>query len=222
MEYIFGDTIICEDAQTAQTVTYNKEIGARSVTLQGDVYETSGTLSGGAKPSSSNVLVQVQELLNLESMLRDAKGKLRELEKEEESTRSKRGTWKTLSRELDIKKHELKLLEEQVGGSGAALVRFVTFYVVPTFTDAIGQNASEVERVKAEISTLQSAVKAAQDKQKAAKDECKKLEKDMEEFKTNKDGKIEELKVSLLETLYLASVFFNKLIKIVTKLFHFP
>lgn len=63
--------------------------------------------------------------------------------------------------------------------------------------DAAPQNASEVERVKAEISTLQDVIKAAQDKQKAAKDECKKLEKDMEEFKTNKDGKIEELKVSL-------------------------
>ena len=28
-----------------------------------------------------------------------------------------------------------------------------------------------------------------------AKEECKKLEKDMDEFKNNKEGKIEELKV---------------------------
>ena len=39
------------------------------------------------------------------------------------------------------------------------------------------------------------AVQNAKQKQKDAKDECKKLEKDMNEFKNNKEGKTEELKV---------------------------
>lgn len=39
-------------------------------------------------------------------------------------------------------------------------------------------------------------MQAARDKQKTAKDECKKLENDIAEFKNNKDGKIDELKVS--------------------------
>lgn len=40
-------------------------------------------------------------------------------------------------------------------------------------------------------------MQAAKDKQKTGKEECKKLEKDMAEFKNNKEGKIDELKVSL-------------------------
>ena len=38
-------------------------------------------------------------------------------------------------------------------------------------------------------------MKNALEKQKTAKEEVKKLEKDMDEFKNNKEGKIDELKV---------------------------
>ncbi|PPQ65045.1 hypothetical protein CVT26_015741 [Gymnopilus dilepis] len=177
--YIFSDTLIADDANTAKAVTFNPQVLTRSVTLEGDVYDPSGTLSGGSAPKGDGILIQVQELLEVESRLQAADENLQRVEMEEESTRKVRAEWKTLMRELEIKEHELKLLEEQVGGSNASLV------------------ATEVERVKETIASLKEAVQTAKDKQKEAQEECKKLERDMDEFKNNKEGKIEELKASI-------------------------
>ena len=53
----------------------------------------------------------------------------------------------------------------------------------------------QVDQMKKTMADLQTAIQAAQEKQKEAKAEIKKLEKDMADFKNNKEGKIDELKV---------------------------
>ncbi|KAF9233061.1 condensin complex subunit SMC2 [Melanogaster broomeanus] len=166
MAYVFGDTIICADAESANAVTFGAKV--RSVTLNGDVYDPSGTLSGGAPPSGSGMLLRVQELLDAEKKLDEARARLVELERGEQAGRERRERWK--------KKHEVHLLEEQLGGSNAARL------------------GADVEARKNTIAGLREAVEAAKAKQKAAEDDVKKLEKDMREFKDNKEGKIIELK----------------------------
>ena len=129
MGFVFGSTFVCKDSETAKQVTFSKEIGgARSVTLEGDVYEPSGTLSGGAAPNSSGILIKVQDLLDSERRLGEAKGKLDALEKQNERDRGRRERWNTASRNLQIKEHEKKLFEEQLGGSNASRVSLFAFF----------------------------------------------------------------------------------------------
>lgn len=123
MEYVFSDTLICDDADSAKRVTFAREIGVKSVTLQGDVYDPSGTLSGGAAPNSNQILVRVQELLDAEHALQEATGRLRTLEQEEARTKASRDSWKLLAQNLELKSHEMQLLEQQVGGSNATKVK---------------------------------------------------------------------------------------------------
>jgi structural maintenance of chromosome 2 len=122
MLFVFGGTFICEDAATAKKVTFHDAIRTRSVTLDGDVYDPSGSLSGGSAPSGNRTLIEVQALLEVESNLRNARRELDAAEREEAQAQRVREEWKKLSRDLEIKEHELKLLEEQVGGSNASRV----------------------------------------------------------------------------------------------------
>jgi structural maintenance of chromosome 2 len=124
--YVFSDNLICSDSEAAKKVTFSKEVGVRSVTLEGDVYDPSGTLSGGSKPSGSGILVQVQDLLAVSHELGQAKAKLHQLQNEEAASQQKRGQWKALSTQLEMKEHELKLMRQQVEGSNASRVTLLS------------------------------------------------------------------------------------------------
>jgi structural maintenance of chromosome 2 len=71
----------------------------------------------------------------------------------------------------------------------------------------------QVEELKKSIEELKVALQAAKDKQAAAKDECRKLEKDMNEFKNNKEGKIDELKVRPIECPFFTQIPHPKLVQ---------
>ncbi len=122
MAYVFGDTFICADKQSAQAVTFNKNIGVKSVTLEGDVYDPSGTLSGGAAPSSGGVLVKVQELRSLEEDIAEHKKVLDEVSRKLAGAKKVIDQFRKDKRELDLKEHEVGLFEEQVNGSNATKV----------------------------------------------------------------------------------------------------
>jgi structural maintenance of chromosome 2 len=58
----------------------------------------------------------------VERKVADARKRLDDLEKMEARDREGRERWKLLARELDIKEHEMRLLQEQVEGSNATRV----------------------------------------------------------------------------------------------------
>lgn len=175
MEYVFGNTLICSDAETAKTVTFNKAVRMHSVTLDGDVYDPSGTLSGGSKPNSSGVLVILQQLHQLEAVLEDAKTELHAIERflHENDTKLQQG--RRLEQELDLIRHEITVTTRQIE------------------TNSDSQVIKEVEGMRQGILELKNLMAAAVEKQEKAKSETKTIEKDMKEFKSNKNGKLAKL-----------------------------
>ncbi|PWN31045.1 putative SMC2-chromosome segregation protein [Jaminaea rosea] len=175
MEYVFGNTLICADAQTAKRVTFDNAVKMKSVTLDGDVYDPAGTLSGGSKPQSGGLLVKLQELRGIERQIKAAQQELAQIERSEAGDAKHAKTKRT----LDLKRHEASLLQQQVSGSNATRI------------------LGEVSAARKAIAELQQSIVDAQERQKTAASEAKRLEKEMKEFESNKDSKIDELKAKV-------------------------
>jgi structural maintenance of chromosome 2 len=122
MEYVFGSTFICADAETAKLVTFNPAVRMRCVTVEGDVYDPSGTLSGGSSPSSSGILIQIQKLNEITRQLEACKVEFATLVATMEREGKKTEEARKLKQQLDLKEHEIKLSEEQINSNSASRV----------------------------------------------------------------------------------------------------
>jgi structural maintenance of chromosome 2 len=179
MEYVFGNTLVCDDAETAKKVTFDPSVRMKSVTLQGDVYDPSGTLSGGSAPNSSGVLLVMQKLNALNAQLKAKERELHELRSLMQREKQKIDAARKLKQELDLKTHEIRLAEEQINGNSSSSI------------------IQAVEEMKTQITELKEAITDAKVRHTAANQDIKRIEKDMKDFDSNKESKLAELQTTV-------------------------
>lgn len=122
IEYVFGSTLICADAYTAKTVTFDPSVRMKSVTLEGDVYDPAGTLSGGSAAQSSGVLLSLQSLNEITKQLATAEQALAALQINIANERQNMTAARKIKQELDLKTHEINLTEQQIDGNSDSSV----------------------------------------------------------------------------------------------------
>ena len=179
MEYVFGSTLVCEDAETAKKVTFDPAVRLKSVTLEGDVYDPSGTLSGGSSPNSSGVLVTLQKLNDITKELDAREAELDVLQAKMAQEKKKTDSSRKAKQDFDLKSHEIKLTEEQIGGNSSSSI------------------IQAVEEMKVNIEQLKEDMAGARVRQAEASKDIKRIEKDIKDFDNNKDDKLAELQSSL-------------------------
>ncbi|KAK4103658.1 SMC2-like protein [Parathielavia hyrcaniae] len=179
MEYVFGNTLVCADGETAKRVTFDPNVTMRSITLEGDAYDPSGTLSGGSAPNSSGVLVTLQKLNDITRQLKEAEASLGQLQSRIAREKSRLDQAKKIKQELDLKTHEIKLAEEQIGSNSSSSI------------------IQEVHNMKETIAQLKESIVEAKKRQAEATADVKRIEKDMKDFDNNKDAKLVELQASV-------------------------
>lgn len=93
-----------------QQVTFHEKIRTRAVTLDGDVFDPSGTLTGGAKSSSSGVLLELQKLQTARSELTACEAALAKLTASLKQLGTLASKYDALTTKRDMKQNELEIL----------------------------------------------------------------------------------------------------------------
>ncbi|KAL9058441.1 MAG: hypothetical protein Q9162_001736 [Coniocarpon cinnabarinum] len=179
MEYVFGSTLICADADTAKNVTFDPAVRLKSVTLEGDVYDPAGTLSGGSAPQSSGVLLTLQKLHEITKELEEHVQSLAQLQAVMARDKQKVEAARKIKQELDLKLHEISLTEEQINGNSSSSI------------------LQAVEQMKEQIVAAKQDIDEGKKKHNEASKEVKQIEKDMGEFSNNRGSKLAQLQKDL-------------------------
>ena len=106
MEHVFGSAIIVDNGKAANQICESTK--TRTVTLQGDVYDPSGTISGGSSDNFGTTLVELSKLAESKKKLEVDTNRLEEVNKLYDSLKSKASQNEKLSGSLELAEAELQ------------------------------------------------------------------------------------------------------------------
>ena len=153
-----------------------EKLGVRSVTLEGDLYDPKGTLTGGSRPKgNSSVLIKMGEckakaadLAHLEAQLKEVRARLDGC-----------AAAKAAKDAIELKEHALALKQKEVGASEA------------------GTAAANVASLQAEAAAAAEAKAAAEAAAKAARADEKRLAAELKDSEGNADERLAKAKKAL-------------------------
>lgn len=120
MEYVFGSSIVVGGPDAANEICNRTK--TRTVTLEGDMYDPKGTISGGSKPQSGSILEQLAELALAEKERSEKQGAHETLSAKIESLRGKSVAYDNVSAALEFKQAELEQIQKQLSETSFGLL----------------------------------------------------------------------------------------------------
>ena len=176
MSYVFGSTLICNDAAVAKLVTFDNRVNLKSVTLDGDVYDPSGTLSGGAKLQSSGILLNMQRIRELKNEMSVIDAELSKATAEWKEVDTIKHLFTKRNQELELREHEFNLQEKRMANN----VNFKLIQNVDKLIEEHKSTKEDLERTKERQETITAKIAS--------------IEKEIHELNSNRESKVESLK----------------------------
>ena len=176
MKYVFGDTLVCSNMDCAKKVTFANHIQKRTVTLDGEVFDPSGTLSGGAIGQKGTTLAAIAEFKEKKDHLKSLKLQFSEVEAKLNSMKSSQNEYLKCKESLELKSHELKLLQENLKQTNQALLLEEISNLESTIEESIQllkELALRKEKAEKKVNELQIKMK---DSESIRKKELKEAE----------------------------------------------
>ncbi|KAI8564584.1 hypothetical protein RHMOL_Rhmol03G0191600 [Rhododendron molle] len=175
MEFVFGSTFVCKTTDAAREVAFNKEIGTPSVTLEGDIFQPSGLLTGGSRKGGGDLLRQLHALAEAESELSVHQKTLSVIEAKISELLPLEKKFKDLKAQLELKLYDLSLFQSRAEQNEH---------------HKLGEH---VKRIELELSEAKSAASEKQLLYENCVATVSMLEKSIHEHTNNRDGRLKDL-----------------------------
>lgn len=194
MEYVFGSTFVCKTVDAAKEVAFNRDIRTPSVTLEGDIFQPSGLLTGGSRKGGGNLLRQIHALAEAESKLDIHRKRLSEIETKIMKLLPLQKKFMDLKKQLELKSYDLSLFQSRAEQN----VHHKLSEVVKRIEQELGEAKSMAEEkqllyqnCKTTVSSLEKSIKEhASNRASRLKD----LEKKIKAIKAQKQSALKDLK----------------------------
>lgn len=150
MEHAFGRTFICTNMEVARKVTFHPNVMTKSITLDGDLVDPSGTLSGGSAAREAPILVQMAEIKKLERQLDVKMAEYQRVADEINLLSTTAQKYNQIKAQIETLEYELKAIKNVLE------------------QNSYQQHQQEIQDMQAKIESLKEAsAKAKQDMQTA-------------------------------------------------------
>ncbi|XKL61203.1 hypothetical protein PGB90_008260 [Kerria lacca] len=179
MEWLFGDTFVCVDNSSASKITFHNSIRKKCVTLDGDSYDPSGMVSGGAPLKQDSILNLLSEVEMAENLLSDKRNSLNEIINKIKPVTKQAECYNAIKQQLELQDHQLEILKQRI--------QQTSHY----------QQKEEIETLKANIETLKKKI---QDCLKIEKENAEKvidLEKMMKNIQSVRDSQLKAAEIEM-------------------------
>ncbi|KAL7495631.1 hypothetical protein ACHAWT_004080 [Skeletonema menzelii] len=121
IEYVFGSTLVVDGMKAANSICDTTK--TRTVTLDGDVYEPSGLISGGSNNNLGSTLTRISQLTEASKELKEKKALLKTVVQKLESMSAQSRQYEKFSAELEIAQSELSAIEKHISQTSYGMMK---------------------------------------------------------------------------------------------------
>lgn len=179
MKYVFGKAFVCKNQSTAKSVAYNRDVMLKCVTVEGDLFNPDGVISGGSRSQGGSVLTKLNALYKAENSLAQAKSRAKAAMETAKAAMKEAKEAQKLEDDLDRHEHALGLLKERVSGS------------------EVHQLAEKVTKFEQELADAKKTTEDAKVKKVEAEKSAKALAQEIKNFEKERDSRLKEAEKAL-------------------------
>mmetsp|Transcript_7154 Transcript_7154/g.12012 ORF Transcript_7154/g.12012 Transcript_7154/m.12012 type:complete len:1198 (-) Transcript_7154:278-3871(-) len=178
MCHVFQTGMVCTDKDAARVLC--EQLRLKTVTLDGDLYDPQGTLTGGSrKKGDASILSRVSQLRELRDTLAAQEAELAQAQKELDSQRAASDRAHQLRSELELKQQELQLHEQALANS------------------TVGQLSGELDVLRKQMVDITEASARAKDDLHAETQRRDHLKSEVADSEGNHEARLAKLKAAV-------------------------